>query len=103
MSSMISKLTGLSALRTGTLALAFTCLLMSGCGSTQVVTERETTEVEVERLVPVDPALTRPMEPVTFVAVTWLDAAILAIHWRQRAESCDDRMGEIRGLTDGLD
>ena len=100
MSSVMSGLSGLSALRTGMLAPIFLCLLISGCGSTRVVTEYETIEVEVERIVPVDERLTRPIEPMTFVAVTWLDSAILALHWRHRAESCDDRMTEIRGLMD---
>ena len=101
MSSMISKLTGSSELRTAMLALA--CLSLIGCAGPQVVTQTETVEVEVERIVPVDPALTYAQEHPDRPLVTWLDALVLSIEYRHRFESCEIRMGEIRGLVDELD
>lgn len=59
----------------------------------------ETTEVPVivERLIPIDPELTvcpcKTREPEI-----WLDAAVIAIEYRQCFESCRARMNEIRKL-----
>ena len=84
--------------------LALACLSPIGCAGPQVVTELTPCEpIEVERLVPVDPDLTYAQEHPDRPLVTWLDALVLSIEYRHRWESCEIRMGEIRGLTDGLD
>lgn len=101
MSSMISKLTGSSELRTAMLALA--CLSLIGCAGPQVVRQTETVEVEVERIVAVDPELTRPTPPPDRELVLWIDAIVLMIEYRHRWESCEIRLSEIRGLADGLE
>ena len=80
------------------LALICLSLMLSGCASTRVVTEYQTVTVEVERLVPVDPELTRPQEPPIMDVVTWLDAVVLGIHYRHRWEACEVRLAEIRRL-----
>lgn len=78
--------------------LAF--LTLSGCASPRVVTDtKPCAPIEVERLVPVDPALTYAQEPPELEPVTWLDALVLGIHYRHRFESCEIRMEEIRGLA----
>jgi Ni,Fe-hydrogenase III small subunit len=92
---------GSSALLTVTLALA--CLSLTACATPRVVTETQTVEVVVERIVPVDPKLTRALPPPDRELVTWLDALVMSIEYRHRWESCETRMEEIRGLTDGLD
>ena len=78
-------------------------LSLIGCAGPRVVTQTETVTVEIERIVPVDPALTYAHEHPDRPLVTWLDALVLAIEYRHRFESCEIRMKEIRGLTDGLD
>ena len=88
---------------TATLALALLCLTLSGCASPRVVTEYETVTIKVERLVPIDPALTQAQDAPSMDVRTWLDAVVLGIHYRHRWEACETRMSEIRGLTDGLD
>lgn len=82
---------------TAMIALALICLTLSGCVlRSQVVTEYRTVEVEVERLIPIDPALTQPQPPPDMDVVTWLDAVVLGIHYRHRWESCEARLKAIR-------
>ena len=76
-------------------------LSLTGCSSQpRVVTEYKTVYVDRERIVPVDPALTRAQAHPDRPLVTWLDALVLLIEYRHRFESCEVRMGEIRGLAD---
>lgn len=75
------------------LALPF----LTGC-SRQVVTETRTVYIEVERLVPIDPALTYAQEPPDRPLEIWLDALVLMIEYRHRWDSCEIRMDEIRRL-----
>ena len=72
--------------------------MMSGCGSTRVVTETETVEVQVDRLIPVDEELVRECVCNPREGEIWLDAAVIAIEYRQCWESCAQRMGELRGV-----
>ena len=83
---------------TVTLALMLASLMLSGCASPRVVTETKTITVIEERIVPVDPGLTYPQDPPDLQPETWLDALVLGIHYRHRWESCEYRMGEIRGI-----
>lgn len=53
----------------------------------------------MERLVPVDEELTRPIPPPDLVPVLWLDAATLAIMYRQKYEAYHVRMEKIRELA----
>ena len=86
-----------------TVTLALVLLSLTACASPRVVTEYETVYVDRERIVPVDPALTYAQGHPDRPLVTWLDALVLGIEYRHRWESCEARMEEIRGLTDGLD
>jgi len=83
-----------------TVTLALACLSLSGCATPRVVTQTETVEVVVDRIVPVDPQLTRALPPPDRKLVTWLDALVMSIEYRHRWESCEIRMGEIRSLGD---
>ena len=83
-----------------TLVTISVLLLLSGCATPRIVTERQVVEVEIDRIVPVDPALTRAQSHPDRPLVTWLDALVLMIEYRHRFESCEVRMGEIRGLAD---
>ena len=83
--------------------LALLCLYLTGCVTPRVVTEYKTVYVDRERIVPVDPALTRAQEPTQRELVTWLDALVLMIEYRHRWESCEVRMDAIRGLADGVE
>ena len=79
--------------------LALLLLCLTGCASSPaVVTEYETVFVEVERLVPIDPELTRAQEAPDMEVETWLDAAVIGIHFRHLWESCETRMEIIRSL-----
>ena len=82
---------------------ALALLYLTGCVTPRIVTERQVVEVEIERIVPVDPALTRAQAHPDRPLVTWLDALVLMIEYRHRFESCEVRMGEIRGLIGGVD
>ena len=82
-----------------TVTLALTLTFLTGCATPRIVTERQVVEVEIERIVPVDPALTRALPAPARELVTWLDALVLMIEYRHRWESCEVRMEEIRGLT----
>ena len=82
---------------------ALALLYLTGCVTPRIVTERQVVEVEIERIVPVDPALTRAQSHPDRPLVTWLDALVLMIEYRHRFESCEVRMDAIRGLTDGVD
>ena len=80
--------------------LVLLLLSLTGCASQpRVVTEYQTVYVDRERIVPVDPALTRALPAPARELVTWLDALVLMIEYRHRWESCEVRMEEIRGLT----
>jgi len=83
-----------------TLAVCLICLTILGCGSTRVVTETVEVPVIQERLVPIDPELTRAQTAPDLVPRIWMDAAVIAIHYRHRWESCEARMMEIRKLGD---
>lgn len=85
---------------TVTPALMLACLMLSACASPRVVTQTKTVTVEVERIVPVDPALTYAQDAPDLDPQTWLDAVVLGIHYRHRWESCEIRMEAIRGLAD---
>lgn len=82
------------------LAACLLCLttFAAGCASPRVVTETVEVPIIVERLVPIDPALTRPQAPPDVEPQIWIDAAVIAIHYRHRWESCEARMHEIRQL-----
>ena len=58
----------------------------------------EQVEVVRERLVPVSRELTysQPWPDVT--VETWRDVAVLSIHYRDRWQSCEIRMEQIRNL-----
>ena len=87
-----------SGLRTAMLALV--CLSLSACAlQPRVVTEYRTVYVDRYSLVPVDPELTREIPPPDRPLETWLDAVVLLIEWRQRAESYAQRMRMIRELS----
>lgn len=60
------------------------------------MTQYETVTVERDRLIPIDPELTRAQEPPDMAVETWLDAVILGIHYRHRWEACEVRMQAIR-------
>ena len=84
-----------------TVTLALACLSLTGCVTPRVVTETKTVTVVEERIVPVDPKLTRALPPPDRDLVTWLDALVMSIEYRHRWESCEHRMSVIRGLPDG--
>ena len=72
--------------------------MASGCASRETVTDTETVEVVKEVIVPVDERLTRPIAPPDMEPVTWLDGVILGVQYRQKWQSCEARMAEIRSL-----
>ena len=75
------------------------CLMISACASSpEVVTRAETVEVIRERLVPVDPQLTRAQPWPDMDVKVWRDVAVLGIHYRDRWQSCEIRMEQIRNL-----
>lgn len=80
--------------------LASLCLLIFVTGCETVVTETRTVKVPVERLVPVDPKLTQ-CNCQTREPEIWLDAAVIAIQYRQCYEACRARMHQIRKLGAG--
>ena len=82
------------------MTLALTLTFLTGCATPRIVTERQVVEVEIERIVPVDPALTRAQAHPDRPLVTWLDALVLMIEYRHRFESCEVRMDAIKGLAD---
>ena len=80
------------------MTLVLLLLSLTGCATPRVVTEYRTETVEVERIVAVDPELTRPTPPPDRELVLWIDAIVLMIEYRHRWESCEVRLSEIRGL-----
>ena len=91
---MCRSLNGLSAIASISLSLS-----LFGCASTpEVVTQTQTVEVVKERLVPVDPELTRKQPWPNMEIKVWRDVAVLGIHFRDRWQSCEIRMEKIRNL-----
>lgn len=79
------------------IALISLSLMILGCASKPVI-EYKTIEVEVERLVPIDERLTRPLPPPNTEPKLWLDVVVLLLEYEQRWASCEQRMEIIRQL-----
>lgn len=78
-------------------ALTALCLMTLGCASSPII-EYRTIEIPVERLVPIDRGLTKPLDAPTTEVKTWLDVAVLGLEYKERWLSCEQRMEIIREL-----
>ena len=79
------------------IALISLCLMASGCASVPDCEPVFSTVVEYrDRLVPVASELTEPQAPPDVEVVTWLDAVIIGIHYRQKWESAEYKLSVIR-------
>jgi len=78
-------------------ALILLSLMMLGCASKPII-KYQTVEVPVERLVPIDKELTKPLEPPETEVKTWLDVAVIGLEYKERWLSCEQRMEIIREL-----
>ena len=80
------------------------CLTAFGCASTPEPTTIYRTVTEYrDRPVPVDARLTRALSPpIDVPARKWAHCPALVIHYRQRWESCEYRMGVIRDTHSAL-
>lgn len=80
-----------------TSALILASLILFGCASKPII-KYKTIEVPVERLVPIDKELTKPLDAPETTVETWVDVAVIGLEYKERWLSCEQRMKIIREL-----